>query len=322
MAATIPIISFDRFLTGKREDQVAVADDIFNAFANVGFVYLSNHGIPQSQVDEMFALSKRFFELPIEKKLSWKLNDPAVNQGYTADGAEAYKGSDHKECYEHRRFYNGLCPTETEFPGFRETVDSFYKECMLLSQQVLKCLAMVMKLPDDFFDQITTKADPQLRLLHYPAIEKKVLEQEGHARILPHCDFGLCTLLFQDSTGGLEIDPFHTGEFVAAKPVPGTVLINVATLMQRLSNNRVRSTLHRVVSPPAAADGWLPARYSIPFFVHPNAEATIEPVAMAPGEQPLYEPVNAGLWRTQITGNHYKLPVEGEKTITQWVTVD
>lgn len=65
--------------------------------------------------------SKRFFELPLEQKLKWKLNDPKVNQGYTADGAEASGGRDHKECYEHRRFVNALCPSADEMPGFRQT---------------------------------------------------------------------------------------------------------------------------------------------------------------------------------------------------------
>jgi isopenicillin N synthase-like dioxygenase len=111
---------------------------------------------------------------------------------------------------------------------------------------------MAMNLGENFFDDITERADPQLRLLHCPPIAKSIVEQEGHTRIIPHTDFGLCTLLFQDSVGGLEVDPFHTGDFKAAVPVPGTVLINIADLLQRLTNDRCRSTVHKVVSPKTA----------------------------------------------------------------------
>lgn len=172
---------------------------------------------------------------------------------------------------------------------------------------VLRCLAIAMDLGDTYFDSITKKADPQLRINHYPSIEKKVIEQEGHARIIPHTDFGLCTLLFQDSVGGLEVDPFHTGDFKAALPRPGTVLINIADLLQRLTNDRCRSTIHRVVSPKVSGEV-LPERFSIPFFVHPDSDALIDPVLKDVGEVKKYDAVNAGEWRVWNTRKNYSLP--------------
>lgn len=248
--------------------------------------------------------AKTFFSLPLQQKLGWRLKDADVNQGYTADGDEANGGVDHKESYEHRRFRNDLCPSEAELPGFKETLDIFYGECLSLGLNVLRCLAMAMDLGDGYFDNITKKADPQLRLIHYPEIEKKVVEQQGHARIIPHTDFGLCTLLFQDQVGGLEVDPFHKGDFKPAHPIPGTVLINIADLLQRLTNDRCRSTIHRVVSPKTAGD-ILPARYSIPFFIHPEPNVLIEPVVKEKGEVKKYEAVNAGEWRTWNTKKNY-----------------
>ncbi|KAF2728858.1 Clavaminate synthase-like protein [Polyplosphaeria fusca] len=303
--ADIAVVSFERFINGNDEDKNAVAKELYEAFSTVGWVYLKDHGIPQSRVDEIFALAKTFFSLPISEKLRWKLTNPEVNQGYTADGAEANGGIDHKECYEHRRFANALCPSDSDLPTFKPVLDDFYSQCLTLGLQVLKCLAMALDLGDTFFDKITTKADPQLRLIHYPSIARKVVEQEGHARIIPHTDFGLCTLLFQDSVGGLEVDPFHTGDFKAALPVPGTVLINIADLMQRLTNDRCRSTLHRVVSPKAAGEV-LPARFSVPFFIHPDPEAEIVPLVRG-DERARYESVNAGEWRTWNTSRNYGL---------------
>lgn len=147
-----------------------------------------------------------------------------------------------------------------------------------------------MDLNLDYFTTTLQSADPQLRLLHYMPAPRSVIESDGHARIIPHTDFGLCTLLFQDSVGGLEVDPFHTNNFVPATPIRGTCVINVADLLQRLSNDRLRSTMHRVTSPKLSEeklselgeDAMLPARYSTAFFVHPSADVDIEPMYVIP----------------------------------------
>ena len=240
-----------------------------------------------------------------------------MNQGYTADGAESGRSS-HKECYEHRRFANKLCPDESELAGFKSTLDSFYGECLSLSLNVLRCLAIAMGLGEAFFDDITKRADPQMRLLHYPPINRSVIEKSGEYRIHPHTDFGLCTLLFQDQTGGLEIDPLHLNKFTPAPPIEGTVLVNIADLLQRFTNGRVKSTRHRVVSP----EWWtsfngdiLPPRYSIPFFVHPDPETMIDPITLTEDEPKLYETVNAGEWRAFKTAKNYSIdgPALGPK---------
>lgn len=261
--------------------------------------------------------AKTFFDLPLSTKLQYKLRSATVNQGYTPDGLEANGGIDHKECYEHRRFNNALCPPPSVLPDFQSTLDAFYSECLHLGLSVLQCLAISLHLGSTFFDNITLRADPQLRLLHYPAISRATVEQEGHARIFPHTDFGLCTLLFQDGIGGLEVDPFHTGEFKPATPRPGTVLINIADLLERLTNGRCRSTLHRVVAPPLAkeVDGLLPQRFSIPFFIHPDPETVIEPVGLKEGEVRRYEAVNAGEWRIAHTTKDYGMVADGREEV-------
>jgi len=210
-----------------------------------------------------------------------------------------------------------LCPDKTHLSGFKAKLDAFYGQCLSLAMDVLKCLAMVLGLGDDFFTHVTKHADPQMRLIHYPPLERKVIEEQGHARIMPHTDFGLCTLLFQDGLGGLEIDPYHDGKFVAAPPVPGTVLVNIAELLTRYTNGRVKSTKHRVVGPSLDAyeGDILPARFSIPFFVHPDPETTIDPIILSSAEQKLYEPVNAGEWRIWNTTKDYRLNEAESKSV-------
>lgn len=254
--------------------------------------------------------------------MKYALVDAELNQGYTAEGAEGV--GDHKECYEHRRFNNPHCPDTQTLPTFRQKIDEFYGKCTTLALEVLKCLAIIMKLGEDFFDRITTKADPQLRLLHYPSISRTELEKPGHSRISAHTDFGLCTLLFQDDIGGLEIDPFRTGKFKSAPPIAGTVLVNIGDLLQRYTNDRVKSTLHRVTKPQRRRDSgvggvngaeqnsveedeMLPARYSIPFFVHPDPETWIDPIILDEGEVKKYKAVNAKEWRDYNTRRNYGL---------------
>lgn len=111
------------------------------------------------------------------------------------------------------------------------------------------------------------------------------------------------------------MDPSHKNKFIPAPPIEGTVLINIADLLQRYTNGRVKSTRHRVVSPSADrfTGDILPARYSIPFFVHPDPETMIEPILLTDGEEKLYEPVNAGNWRDWNTATNYRLKQEGER---------
>ncbi|KAF8856118.1 Clavaminate synthase-like protein [Acephala macrosclerotiorum] len=305
--SNFPLLSFQEFLTGTEVEKRAVAQKLYNAFHTYGWVYLQDFGISKKEIAEMFAMSKKYFERPLDAKLKETLNDAETNQGYTPDGAEANGGTDHKECYEHRRFKNDLCPSDEEFKDFKTFIDGFYEKCFNLSVNVLQALALVMDLDMNYFSSALAKADPQLRLLHYMPIERSIIETAGHARIIPHTDFGLCTLLFQDNIGGLEVDPFHTGEFVPATPIEGTCVINVADLLQRLSNDRLRSTLHRVTSPPSekvGVNGMLPARYSTAFFVHPSADVEIDPI-LRDGEAKKYESVNAGKWRTMNTARNY-----------------
>ncbi len=179
---------------------------------------------------------------------------------------------------------------------------------------------MVMGIPPTFWDDKLEKADPQLRLLRYMAIPATTLDAPGNYRINPHTDYGLCTLLFQDEVGGLEVDPFHTGEFRPATPIRGTCVVNIADLLQRMSNDKLRSTRHRVMAPQTteaevlANNGILPTRFSTAFFVHPDPATLITPIT-AEGEKAKYEPVNAGEWRTMITSRNYGYSLPDSKAL-------
>jgi len=162
------------------------------------------------------------------------------------------------------------------------------KDCTDLIHTILNALAISLSLAPSQLSNAHSQSLFQLRLLHYPSIPRSLLHSGEKSRIGAHSDFGTLTLLFQDDVGGLEIQHPQTGEFIAAPPVPGGVLVNIGDLMMRWSNGRWRSTVHRVVAPPVlrgereglgneeAGKEMCRPRYSIPFFATADPETVIE----------------------------------------------
>jgi len=171
---------------------------------------------------------------------------------------------------------------------------TFFHSCSTLVHQLLRAMATALALPSE--DQLSkTHAQSlfQIRLAHYPPIATSILRKGEKSRIGAHSDFGTLTLLFQDSVGGLEVeDPSSPGSFRPAPPIPGTVLVNIGDLMERWSNGRWRSTVHRVVAPPIdearskrEGEEFAKARYSIPFFASADPQTVIEVLPGCSGEQ-------------------------------------
>ncbi|PPQ77401.1 hypothetical protein CVT25_010983 [Psilocybe cyanescens] len=312
----IPIIDFTKIRNSSSpEEKKKTAEEIVSAFKESGFVYLSNHGITSSEVESTFKRSAQFFALPSDdkRKLAWE--DPRSNRGYVAIGRERVtqsanpeeiaalreKAPDFKESMEIGRDWDSAWknqwPSEHLAPGFKQRMLDFYETCHELHVHVMRSIALGLGLKEHFFDDKIDEKCHNLRLLSYPAIKSSLLKGKGQARAGAHSDYGTLTLLFQDSVGGLEVQNPHTGEFIAATPVAGTIVVNVGDLLARWSNDVLRSTLHRVVAPTAqninATESETPKRQSIAFFCNPNF--TTE-VACLPncGDVPKYPPVNAG----------------------------
>lgn len=148
-------------------------------------------------------------------------------------------------------------------------------------------------------------------------LQKQIRFHSHHALRVSLKETNADIQLPEDDVGGLEVDRFHTDDFVPATPVPGSCVINVADLLQRLSNDRLRSTRHRVTAPKVSKEVFevmkegalLPARYSTAFFVHPGADVVIAPIVMEDEGPSKYESVVAGEWRTRITANNYNLSI-------------
>jgi isopenicillin N synthase-like dioxygenase len=303
----IPVIDLEPFLHGDALARNAVATEIYKACARVGFLYLRNHGVREDQVSELFAESRRFFALPLDVKNQLAWTSETDNRGYIGVGEEQLdpgRPHDRKEAFQVRRetdlhsvptsfpprsTFGNLWPHD--LPGFRRVVLEFFDACLRLSTDVLRAYAVALRIRETFFEESHTPGAHTLRLLHYPPCEGE--SGAGPTRAGAHSDYGSITLLFQVEVGGLEVRN-ASGGWIAAPPIPGTILVNTGDLMERWTNREFVSTKHRVVGHPELSASR--HRYSAAFFCDPNADAEIACLesCQGPDRPPLDPPITAG----------------------------
>jgi len=252
-------------------------------------------------VSQAFLTSAKFFGRSQDQKEALSWTTPDSNRGYVSHGREKVStlltvedvakakalAPDLKESFEIGKegvkgMPNNWPPESATDPDaklFRENMLEFHDLCKKLHINVMRAIAVGMSLPSSYFDSFTSGGDNTLRLLHYPPAPKAVFQQNKlQVRAGEHTDYGSITLLFQDDRGGLQVKS-PDGTFVDATPIDGTVVVNAGDLLARWSNDTIKSTLHRVVEPPAPAEGDMhPARYSIAYFCNPNFDKNIEAI--------------------------------------------
>ena len=294
----IQLVDFSLFLHGTPEQRLTTARSILAGFQSAGFIYLKNHSIPLPTVRTAFSTSASFFAYPLEEKEKLGWTTPQANRGYVSHGREKTttltnadeveklraQAPDLKESFEiGREGEEGLPnnwpsghPAADDFKAF---MVNFHGLCKDLHIEVMRAIAVGMGLSESYFDSYTDVGDNTLRLLHYPPASKEVFKKNKlQVRAGEHTDYGSITLLFQDDRGGLQVKS-PNGTFVDATPIPGTVVVNAGDLLARWSNDTIKSTLHRVVEPPAPEEGDVhPARYSIAYFCNPNFKSHIEAI--------------------------------------------
>lgn len=298
----IPLVDLERFTHGTEDERRVFASELGSAFHEVGFVGVVNHGIPKALVDDFYAASKAFFSLPVDVKKSYEIEGMAGQRGYTSFGKEHAKQSnvaDLKEFFQIGQFVDENDPKKPEYPdnpnisevdGFYDLGKSLYKAFEKSGGALLQAIAVHLGLAEDYFDQQITKGNSILRAIHYPPITE---EPKNAIRAEQHEDINLITLLVGASAGGLQILTAEN-EWLDIVPGEGEIVINVGDMLQRLTNNYLISTTHRVVNPPKKE--WHKPRLSIPFFLHPVSEMDLTCLPSTINEKrPLaYEPITAG----------------------------
>ncbi|KAJ5217329.1 hypothetical protein N7468_010337 [Penicillium chermesinum] len=314
----IPIVDFANWKS-EGSNRRQVAQDIVTACRKVGFVYIINHSLHEVLLEEAFQWSQRFFDLPQEEKL--KAPHPegwAVHRGYSWPGLEKVSQAfsaendeervkqlreipDIKESFDIGSEENPSQPNqwvpEDSLPGFRTFMNKFYWECFRAAGEVLQALAVGLNLEENYLLRKHSGHNNQIRLLHYPPIPAEALESHRAARCPAHTDWSSITVLFQDDCGGLEVEnPDQPGNFIPATPVKNAMVVNIGDLLQRWSNDVLRSTSHRVTLPPLSdrfegKQRLTRKRYSIPYFLAPDPDSVIECIPSESGEPPKYEPI-------------------------------
>jgi isopenicillin N synthase-like dioxygenase len=273
--ANLPIIDFAGWRSeSTAEERYEIGKKLTDACHNVGFVYIINHGVSPELLEQAFSWSKRLFDLKHEEKMLAPHPDgPSVHRGYSYPGLEKVSqvisadlevgeklrevkdckvstgpSSDNqililtKESYEIGSDDNDEQPNiwlpEEVLPGYRKFMTKFYWECSKTSREILKAIGTGLGLKDpDWLLKFHSGHNNQLRLLHYPPIPAKELENQTSARMPAHSDWGSITMLFQDDCGGLEVkNPHKAEEFIRALPLKNAIVMNIGDLLMRWSN--------------------------------------------------------------------------------------
>ncbi len=296
----IPVVDLDKFVKGNEEQRKEFVQEIGKAFHEVGFVGVRNHGVPQDLVDNFYSSSKDFFSQPVNVKRAYEIPGLAGQRGYTAFGTEKAKQSevaDLKEFYQIGQVAENADkneypdnPVVTEVDGFSEYGFELYKSFEKSGGALLRAIALHLELDENYFENKIENGHSILRTIHYPPITH---EPKSAIRAEQHEDINLITLLVGASAGGLQL--LNTeNEWLDIVPGEDEIVINVGDMLQRLTNNYLRSTTHRVVNPPKSE--WHKPRLSIPFFLHPKSNMKLDCLDFCVTEdRPLqYEPTTAG----------------------------
>ncbi|HEV2483779.1 MAG TPA: 2-oxoglutarate and iron-dependent oxygenase domain-containing protein [Puia sp.] len=276
----IPVVDLAEF-SGTRQQKAAFVSALGNAYEEVGFVAVKNHGIPGATIDGLYANTKAFFSLPQEVKSRYEIAGLAGQRGYTSFGKEHAKGStapDLKEFFQFGQTVTDNDPVKAEYPdnvevselpAFSPIFVEAYRSFENSGLKLLRAIAIFLGLEETYFDGWVHNGNSILRAIHYPPIKQ---EPRSAIRAEQHEDINLITLLVGASADGLEILNKQS-QWVPVTSLPEQIVVNVGDMLQRLTNNRLKSTTHRVVNPPREL--WGSPRYSIPFFLHPKSDMSL-----------------------------------------------
>lgn len=277
----IPVVDLAEFEHGNEEQRNAFVNQLGKAYEEVGFVAVKNHGVPDELITKLYEYVQNFFALPLEQKLKYEVPGLAGQRGYTSFGREHAKGSeaaDLKEFFQYGQTVEEEDPIKSEYPdnvrvkeisGFDETLFSAYRYFEKSANSLLEAIAQYLNLPLDYFHPHIKNGNSILRCIHYPPIAQ---EPKSAIRAEQHEDINLITLLVGASADGLQILT-KQNEWVGVTSLPEQIVVNVGDMLQRLTNNKLRSTTHRVVNPPR--EHWHTSRFSMPFFMHPRSEMSL-----------------------------------------------
>jgi isopenicillin N synthase-like dioxygenase len=278
----IPSVNLSDFLSTDANKKQEFVDKIGHAYENIGFVALKGHFLDDQLIEDLYTEIKNFFDLPNATKEKYEIPGIGGQRGYVSFGKESAKGKkegDLKEFWHFGQYLDADSVYAKEYPNnvtveelkkFNEVGKQTYKMLEKTAKYVLRSLALHLHLEETYFDHFIINGNSILRPIHYPPIQT---EPKGAERAAAHGDINLITLLMGAQGKGLQVQN-HNGDWIDAMAAPDELMINVGDMLSRHSNNKLKSTIHRVTNPPKEL--WGTSRYSIPFFLHPISEMKLD----------------------------------------------
>ncbi len=279
--SSIPSVDLQDFISDDKSRKQKFISEIGKAFEEIGFVALGGHFLSDELVKNLYEEIKKFFELPQEIKDKYEIEGIGGQRGYTSFGKEHAKGrkeGDLKEFWHFGQYVENNDAllaeypknvTVNELPDFNKIGKETYQMLEKTAKYVLRALALHLNLNETYFDKYIANGNSILRPIHYPPI---TTEPKNAVRAAAHGDINLITLLMGAHGKGLQVQNLD-GQWVDAIARPDQLMINVGDMLSRLTNNKLKSTIHQVVNPPKEL--WGTSRYSIPFFMHPISEMSL-----------------------------------------------
>ena len=311
----LPVTDIAPFLAGSATDKRAVASYVARQCADTGFLVITGHGLPQQLLDRAIALGFGFFDQPEAGKNRWHPTGEARQRGYHGMATRGLASTldkqapkdlresiflgpidDNRAAYAHvpaaaNVYAPNIIPDEPD--GFDAVLVDLYRGFERLGADLMRIFAVSLEMPEDHFAPLIDRHFSIMSVHHYPALDAPPLP--GQLRTGAHTDYGSLTILaMTEADGGLEAQ-MADGSWVPVQAGPGELIVNLGDMMQRWTNDRWVSTLHRVVTPGRVGDA-MSRRLSIGYFMHPNYDAEIRcfPSCLGAGEAPLHPIITAG----------------------------
>ncbi|WP_339701530.1 2-oxoglutarate and iron-dependent oxygenase domain-containing protein [Algoriphagus aquimarinus] len=280
----IPSLDLADFTSGSPAQKAAFVQKLGEAYQNIGFVAIKNHGLSQDLQDRLYGSIKDFFKLPDTIKTNYEKPEIGFQRGYTGKGKEHAKGrntGDLKEFYHVGQELSRIPDSDpikseyppniwpSELPKFQNDANEAYRTLESAGKAMLQAIALSLDLDEDYFEDKVAHGNSILRQIHYFPIENPDEVPADAVRAAEHGDINLITLLMGASADGLQVLR-RDGKWIPITALPDQLVVNVGDMLERLTNKKLKSTIHRVVNPPR--EKMNTSRYSIPFFMHPRSE--------------------------------------------------
>ena len=287
----IPQVNLNDYLTGGPKSKKKFINDLGKGFSEIGFIALKGHLLNDTVKESLYSEVKNFFNLSNDIKSKYIISGLASQRGFTPFGKEHAKGrniGDLKEFWHFGQYVKNEPELENKYPKnvmvdeleeFNLVGQKTYELLEETGRHVLGAIACYLELNETYFDKHIFNGNSILRAIHYPPITQEPKKAE---RAAAHGDINLITLLMGAQGKGLQVLS-NNGKWVDAIAEDDEIIVNIGDMLSRHTNNKLKSTIHRVVNPPK--DLWGSSRYSIPFFLHPRLEMPLNCIDSCVDEQ-------------------------------------